>query len=137
MSRIALPEAFVNVTGNKTLAAVDAGVVQRIIADGAVITLPSTASGLTFIFEVGGVPKAGAPVGTGDNNSVGFAVSPAAADGITGGGKATPVVNKDFLYGKTNSKVGARLAVVGSGTAGTGGWIVTEISDAGNWTREA
>lgn len=131
-----LVPASVSVTGNKTLAAVDSGIVQKIAADAVVITLPSTAVGLYFIVEVAGKPAGGTP-GSGSNKSVGFAVSPAAADGITGGSLATPVINKDLLYAKSTSTVGARLAIVGTGTAGTGAWIVTEISDLPSWSREA
>jgi hypothetical protein len=123
---------------NKTLAAVDCGVVQRIGADALVMSLPSTAVGLYFIFEVAGVKAAGAngPAGTGTNKSAGFAISPAAADGITGGGLATPVINKDLLLAKTTSIVGMRIGVMGTGVAGTGAWIVTEIPPTGV-TREA
>lgn len=132
-----LEPASVNVNANKTLAAVDTGVVQKVIADGVVFTLPSTAAGLTFVFEVAGKPVTNGPVGSGSNKTVGFSVSPAAADGITGGSLATPVINKDLVYAKAASQIGARLVLVGTGTAGTGAWIVQEISDLSSWSREA
>lgn len=123
------------VTSNKTLAAVDAGVVQKVAEDALVFTLPSTAAGLKFVFEVAG-DITNLPAGAGGNETVGFAISPAAADGISGGGLATPVVNKDLLYAKATSVVGERVALVGTGVAGVAAWVIEEISPAG-WSREA
>lgn len=114
-----------SVTGNKTVAAVDCGVVQNVTVDGAVITLPSTAAGLTYTFKNGGRY----------DNAVGFAISPAAADGITGGGLATPVINKDILALKTVSKPGDEITLVGTGSAGTGAWIITNLT-TGAFSRE-
>lgn len=122
-------------TASATLAAVDSGVVQKVAEDALVFTLPSTAVGLTYTFEVAG-DISNLPVGAGSNKSVGFAISPAAADGITGGGLATPVINKDLLYAKSTSVVGERITLVGTGVAGTAAWVVQEISPAGV-TREA
>lgn len=128
----------VTVSGNKTLAAVDSGVVQQITGDAGVITLPAAAAGLvgmTVVIEVAGKPVTNGPAGTGTNKSTGFSVSPAAADGITGGGLATPVVNKDFVYAKATANIGDRLVLICSGVTGTGAWYVREISGSG-WTRE-
>lgn len=135
MSSRRLDVKSVLVTGNKTLAAVDSGVVQKVARDGVVFTLPSTAAGLRFVFEVAG-DNENLPAGAGSNKSVGFSVSPAAADGISGGGLATPVVNKDLVYEKDTSVVGERLILAGSGSAGTAAWLIEEISPAG-WSREA
>lgn len=125
------------VVSNKTLAPIDSGVVQAVGADGVIFTLPSTAVGLQYIFEVNGVKAGGnnGPVGTGANKTVGFAISPAAADGITGGGLATPVVNKDILYAKANSMVGDRITLTGTGVAGTGAWLFERLPST-NVSRE-
>ena len=120
----------VDVTGNKTLAAVDCGVVQNATVDAIVFTLPSTALGLTFTFKNGGRY----------DNAVGFAISPAAADGITGGGLATPVINKDILNLKAVAEPGNEITIVGTGSAGTGAWIITSGTSAntnGDFSREA
>jgi len=113
------------VTGNKTLAAVDCGVVQLVKADAPIFTLPSTAAGLTFTFRNGSTY----------DGQYGFAISPAAADGITGGGLATPVINKDILVTKATTRATDEITLVGTGTAGTGAWIIS--NSIGTYTREA
>ncbi len=109
------------VTGNKTLTAADSGIVQD-VRDDAIITLPSTAAGLEFTINVGVNDEGNAPS---------VAISPAAADGITGNG-FTAAVNKDAVAPSTP---GALIRVTGTGTAGVTGWIVGEV--IGEWTREA
>lgn len=113
------------VTSNKTLAAVDCGVVQEVTADAVVFTLPSTAAGLTFTFKNG----------SRYDGEYGFAISPAAADGITGGGLATPVINKDILSSKSTNRAQDEITLVGTGSAGTGAWIIQ--NSVGTYTREA
>lgn len=115
-------DASVQVTANKTLAAVDSGVVQRVGLDGAVITLPSVAPGLTYIFV-----NDSAAIG-----AVGFSVSPAAADLIQGGGLASPVANKDLINTKATANPGDTLIITG-GAATT--WDV--VKSSGVWAREA
>lgn len=122
-------------TASVTLAAVDSGVVQKVSEDALVFSLPSTAAGLTYVFENAG-DISNLPAGAGGNETVGFAISPAAADGISGGGLATPVINKDLLYAKATSVVGERITLVGTGVAGTAAWIIQEICPTGV-TREA
>lgn len=131
MAEIRLSEGFAlfeNVTGNKTLAVTHQGLVQNVVADGAVITLPATVVGVTFTVRVGGVP-AGGPVGSGSNKSVGLAISPNADDRIDGLG-ATGVDNKDLLLAKATSKVGDYVTLVGT----TNGWNIAAAS--GVFTRE-
>lgn len=122
----------VNVTGNKTLTAADSGIVQNVVAD-ATITLPSTALGLQFVIRNGGDNPANTPAGAVSDGTVNIAVSPAAADGITGNG-FTATVNKDAINTKATSKVGDMIALLGTGTAGVTGWNIAELR--GVWNRE-
>jgi hypothetical protein len=124
----------VNVSTNKTLTAADQGIVQNVIADGIIITLPSTAAGTTFVIRNGGVPVSNGPVGSGSNASAAVLVSPAAADAIAGNG-FTAAVNKDAINTKTTSSVGDEITLVGSGTAGAAAWNIQEV--VGTWAREA
>ena len=124
----------IDVNANKTLAGVDAGIVQNVIADGIVLTLPSTADGLTSTVRNGGLPVTNGPAGSGANKSVLVAVSPAAADGITGNG-FTATVNKDALNTKATALVGDEITLEGNGTAGVTAWTATKVQ--GIWAREA
>lgn len=125
---------WVDVDSNKTLAAIDNGFTQNVIADAAVITLPSTALGLCYRFRNGGAAATGAAAGSGSNGTVLVAVSPAAADGISGNG-FTAAVNKDALNTKATSVIGDFIELIGTGTAGVTGWNVRDIG--GTWAREA
>lgn len=121
----------VNVTENKTLAAVDGGVVQNVITDAITITLPSTADGLAFTVRNGGDNPANTPSGAVADGSVAVNLSPAAADLITGV-LATPVDNKDLINTKATAKVGDEVTVIGGDA---NGWNITSIK--GIWAREA
>lgn len=124
----------IDVNVNKTLAAIDQGIVQNIIADAIVVTLPATVVTLNFTVRNGGVPKASGPAGSGADGSVLVAVSPAAADGISGNG-FTATVNKDALNTKTTANVGDEITLIGSGTTGVTAWNLRNVS--GIWAREA
>lgn len=117
--------AATNRTANATLAAVDSGSVQVVSADALVFTLPSTAVGLTFTFKNG----------SRTDGEYGFAISPAAADGITGGNLATPVINKDIVSSKATNRCQDEITIIGTGVAGTGAWMITNAT--GTYTREA
>jgi hypothetical protein len=132
----ALPDGrlAIDVSANKTLAASDQGIVQNVIADAKVLTLPSTAATLAFTVRNGGLPVTSGPAGTGANGTVLVALSPAAADAIAGLG-FTATINKDAFNTKATSHVGDELTVVGSGTAGTGAWNV-QANTKGIWARE-
>jgi hypothetical protein len=121
----------VDVTENKTLAAVDGGVVQVVKTDAITVTLPSTADGLSFTVMNGGDAASGTPVGAGADGSCAVNLSPAAADLITGV-LATPVDNKDLINTKATSKVGDEVTVIGGDA---NGWNITSIK--GVWSREA
>jgi len=124
----------VDVAANKTLVAADSGIVQNVTVDGVVITLPSTADGLSFTIRNAGDAPTGAAAGTGADGSAAVSVSPAAADGITGNG-FTAAINKDAINTKATSKVGDEITVNGNGTAGVTAWTITSIR--GTWAREA
>lgn len=124
-------------TNAKTLAAVDSGVIQNLTVDATTITLPAMSSalvGATYMVRVKGPqPSANGTVGSTQNKALGFTLAPNSADSITGGGLATPVVNKGFAYAKTTSRVGDFVKIVGTGVTGVGAWFVT--SSLGTFTR--
>lgn len=120
----------VDVTENKTVAAVDGGVVQVVRTDAITITLPSTADGLAFTFMNGGDNASGTPTGAAADGSCAVNISPAAADLITGV-LATPVDNKDLINTKATSKVGDEVTIIGGDA---NGWNITSIK--GIWARE-
>ena len=103
------------VTGAKTLAITDQGVVQNVTAT-ATITLPATVVGYSFIIRVGA-------------EDLTVTVSPNANDLIAGNG-FTAADNKDLIF--TSQPVGSYVQLVGNGTTG---WNVTAIR--GTATREA
>lgn len=105
-----------------TVAAADSGVPTRISYDGAVVTLPTSAPGLTYEFINDGNAE----------GAVGFSISPAAADSIIGGKLGAASANKDVINTKATAKPGDVLKVVG-GAANT--WVITRI--AGVFAREA
>lgn len=122
---------FVNVTTNKTLSAADAGIVQNVTADGVIITLPSTAAGLSFTIRNGGDNPAGTPAGAVADGSAGISVSPAALDQIIGNG-FTPADDKDAINTKATSVVGDEITLVGGDA---NGWVLTLVK--GIWARQA
>lgn len=124
----------VDVSTSKTLVAADSGIVQNIIADGVVITLPATAAALEYTIRNGGAPITGSTPGTGFDGSVGFNITPNAADGITGFG-FTAAVSKGAVSAKSTSLVGDEIRLAASGTTGATGWAVQ--SAKGVWARQA
>lgn len=122
---------FVNVTTNKTLAAADAGIVQNVTVDGVVITLPSTADGLSFTIRNGGDNPTGTPAGAVADGSAGVSVSPAALDQIIGNG-FTPADDKDAINTKATSVVGDEITLIGGDA---NGWVLTQVK--GIWARQA
>jgi hypothetical protein len=124
----------VDVTGNKTLVAADSGIVQNVIADGAVITLPATVVGLEYIIKNGGARiNATGPVGALTDGGVGLNVTPQAADGFTGNG-FTAAAAKGAVNAKATSNIGDEIRVSGTGVAGAAAWVVGGVR--GLWTRQ-
>lgn len=105
---------FVAVTGAKTLALTDCGIVQNVTAS-ATITLLATVVGAVFNIRVG---KEGITVN----------VSPNASDKIAGNG-FTATDDKDLIF--TNQPAGSMVQLVGDGA---NGWMVSRI--LGTATRE-
>lgn len=120
-----------DVNADKTLAITDVGVVQNVIADGKVITLPATVVGYRFIIRNGGVPVTSGPAGTGSNKSLAVTVSPNASDKIAGNG-FTAADDKDAINTKATAQVGDEIALIGDGV---NGWFVEYA--VGTWAREA
>lgn len=122
---------YENIDTNKTLALADCGVVQNVIADAIVITLPATIAGATFTIRNGGVPANSSIKGTGSNGSVLVKVSPNAADQIAGL-NFTAADNKAAMNTKATSQVGDYITLVADAT---NGWCVVDAK--GVWAREA
>jgi len=123
-----------DVSANNTVALADSGVVLNQIADALVTTLPNAATsnvGLTVIVRLAGVPKSGAPAGTGDNQSIGHEIAPHSSDKIVGMGAAN-AADKSMLMVKASMKVGdyVKLRCDGVDT-----WFIDEV--VGSWTFEA
>lgn len=124
----------VDVDSNKTLGIADSGIVQNVIADGVVVSVPATATQGKWPIVVGGVRQTSGPVGavTGNAKQL-LQVSPVAADQIQGGPDGTAVDNKDLILAKATSKVGDFVVIQNTGE--TNGPIVDSYK--GTWTREA
>lgn len=125
-----LRRASANISADTTLDLTDCGVVQNVIADGKVITLPATTAGACFTIRNGGVPVTSGPAGTGSNKSVLVTISPNSADKIQGG-DLTGVDDKDLLNTKATSQVGDEVTIVGDGTDG---WLI--VSMIGTWAKQ-
>lgn len=130
----------IDVTENKTLAATEFGWVQNIIADGLTLTLPASAtvlSGSTIVMRNGGVPVTSGPAGTGSNGSVGFVVTPASGDGVTGNG-FTAAINKGVTYVKAQGNVGDEMKLSCGGANTAKAWNVETVKGKlAAWTRTA
>lgn len=122
----------VDVTANKTLALVDAGYVQNVIADGITVTLPATTAAASFTVRNGGaLVNASGPAGARSGKSVLVTIAPNSADQIAGN-NFTATDNKAALNTKATSGIGDELQLVGDGT---NGWIIRNIK--GIWARAA
>ena len=123
----------VDVDSNKTLTIADSGIVQNVIADGVIVSVPATATQGKWPIVVGGVRQTGGPVGAVTGNAKQLVqISPVAADQIQGGPDGTAVDNKDLILAKANSKVGDFVVIQNTGE--TNGPLVD--SWKGSWTRE-
>jgi hypothetical protein len=122
----------VNVTEAKTLTVADQGYVQNVIYANGVVSVPATATAGQWTVRNGGVPKTGAPAGTGDNGNA-ISVSPVAADAIEGGVTGTAVDNKDLINTAATARVGDEVTILNNGR--TEGPSVVALK--GVWAREA
>lgn len=122
----------VDVTEAKTLTLADQGIVQNVINDLGVVTLPATSAGAVFIVRNGGLPaSSGLGAASGASGGVLAAVSPNASDKIQGLA-FTAADNKDALNTKATSQVGDQITLVGDGIDG-----YNIQSAKGVWAREA
>lgn len=114
-------EGFLSLSSSFTLSVFNSG--QLILMSGVdkVLTLPSTAAGMTFTIAIA---AAGLSAGTG------LSVSPAAADAIMGGG-LTSTDNKDLILAGATDAEGDCVTLVGDGIDG---WYITAI--VGTWSKE-
>jgi hypothetical protein len=131
---------WIDITENKTLAATEFGWVQNVITDGLTLTLPASATvlaGSTIILRNGGVPVTSGPAGTGSSGTVGFVVTPASGDGVTGN-NFTAAVNKGVTYVKAQGKVGDEMVLACGGANTAKAWNVLSVKGAlAAWTRTA
>lgn len=117
------------VTGNKTLAAADAGTVQNVVPTTAgtsvTITLPAVAAGnvgMSFTVRAGGPNNGDSPV----------TVTPNAADGVNGLG-FTSATGKGPQVLAAVVRAGDEVTLQSSGVTGVNAWYVTNA--VGTWTR--
>lgn len=121
-----------NIDTSKTLGATDSGIVQNIIADAIVITLPASAStnvGQTHIVRMGGAKPVGTPTGAVSDGSVGCVITPASGDGVTGGAW-TAATNKGVTFTKSTMKVGDEVSLVAGGANTAAAWQVERMLGA-------
>lgn len=97
---------FIAVTGAKTLADTDSGIVQNVTAN-AVLTLPAAAAGKVHKVRVG---KEGLTI----------SVIPAGADTLSGNG-FTPAANKGVVF--TNQPAGSLVELV----SGAATWYISKL----------
>lgn len=130
----------IDVSATKTLAATEFGWVQNIITDGLTLTLPASATvlaGSTIVLRNGGVAPTGAAVGTGSNGQIGFIVTPASGDGVTGNG-FTAATDKGITYVKASGNVGDEALISCGGANTAKAWNVASVKGKlAAWTRTA
>lgn len=131
---------WIDISATKTLLATEFGWVQNVITDGLTLTLPASATvlaGSTITLRNGGVPVSGGPTGTGSNGTVGFIVTPASGDGVTGNG-FTAATDKGVTYVKASGNVGDEITLSCGGANTAKAWDVASVKGAlAAWTRTA
>lgn len=119
------------VTGNRALVAADSGKTFFAGTDATnVFSLPATVAGLRYKMV---------NIGTSGNNIM--AVSPVAADGISGTFTLAAsvvvdagVVDKDIINTKASAKPGDYVELMGTGVTGSQAWII--VGSSGIWAVE-
>lgn len=131
---------WIDITATKTLLATEFGWVQNILTDGLTLTMPASATvlaGATIILRNGGVPVTSGPVGSGSNGQIGFILTPASGDGITGNG-FTAATDKGITYVKASGNVGDEVELSCGGANTAKAWNVARIKGKlAAWTRTA
>jgi hypothetical protein len=121
----------VDVTEAKTLAIKDCGVVQNVIYDNAVITLPAAVVSYAYTIRNGGVKKTNGPTRSGDDGSVLITITPDGTEYISGCELASDA--SDLLKNtKATAKVGDEVSLI---AAVATGWNVTDMK--GIWANTA
>lgn len=121
----------VDVTEAKTLAIKDQGVVQNVIYDGAVITLPAAVVSYTYTIRNGGAIDSGAAAGSAGDGSMDITIKPNTTEYMSGCELATDA--SDWVVNtKATAKVGDEVTLV---AAVATGWTITKMK--GIWARSA
>ena len=118
------------VAANKTLTEEDCGKTFLCGTDGVVLSLPATKAGLRYTV-----------MNTGARTTTQVAISPVAADGISGtftlaatAVVVAGVVNKDIQNTKASAEPGDSVEIIGTGVTGTKAWLIK--SSTGIWKAE-
>lgn len=131
---------WINVSENKTLLATEFGWVQNVIVDGLTLTAPAAATvlaGSELTIRNGGVIQPSSTTGSGDDGSIGYVLTPAAGDGVTGNG-FTAAINKGVTYVKSGGRVGDEITLSCGGANTAKAWNVSKVKGAlANFTRTA
>lgn len=131
---------WIDVSATKTLLATEMGWVQNVVTDGLTITAPASATvlaGATITLRNGGVPVTGGAAGTGSNGTVGFILTPASGDGVTGNG-FTAATDKGVTYVKTSGNIGDEILLSAGGANTAKAWNVVSVKGKlAAWTRTA
>lgn len=123
----------VDVDSAKTLAAVDSGYVQNVIAAAGVCTVPATATPGAWTIRNGGSRVTNGPVGTGSNGML-VEVDCNASDTFQGMNvTGTAADGKKLVNTAATARVGDEVSI--SNTGATDGPIIRDFK--GVWTREA
>jgi len=132
-TRYRLPDGriAVDVTENKTLAAKDSGIVQNVIANSIIVTLPATAVVGSYVVRDGGVPTTGGPVGAVVKPAI-VTVDPDAADTIAGLNVEGAAADGKYVR-NTAGRIGDEITITNGPT--NGGYIDGAV--IGDWLREA
>lgn len=131
---------WIDVSATKTLLATEMGWVQNVITDALVLTAPASATvlaGSTLTIRNGGVPASGGAAGTGSNGTIGFVLTPASGDGVTGNG-FTAATDKGVTYVKASGVVGDEILLSAGGANTAKAWNVVSVKGKlAAWTRTA
>jgi hypothetical protein len=131
---------WIDVSATKTLSAAEMGWVQNVVVDALTLTAPASATvlaGATLTIRNGGVPSTSGPVGTGSGGTVGFVLTPASGDGVTGNG-FTAAVDKGITYVKAQGNVGDEILLSAGGANTAKAWNVVSVKGKlAAWTRTA
>lgn len=132
-TRFRLPDGrlAVNVTENKTLTAVDSGVVQNVIAANVTVTVPATATQGSWTTRDGGVKSPNGPSGA--IIAPAFPkVDPDSGDTLQGLNVSGATADGKYVT-NTGGREGNEITIVNTGN--TNGGLIT--SARGDWVREA